>query len=318
MVALRIGLTGVVTLLVPAVVWAHGVDAAGSDPRVFSLWDQATIAGLLVLGALYWSGTRKLRARRAAQPRLEHAAFAAGWLALIAAVLPWFDAAALRLFSAHMAQHELMMLVGAPLIVAGRPLATCLWALPGRWRRRVALPLQTRQASGVVRTMTAPIVAWTVHGLVVWIWHAPGLYQLAVASESVHLLQHSMFVGSSVLFWWGLIYGRYGRAGYGAAVLYVFTTAVHTGILGALLTFATSPLYAVYATPGHPDPLGDQQAAGLLMWVPAGLLLTLIGIGFFAAWLGEAERRAHAQRRQKRTLVRAKPQGRIQETLTLS
>ena len=279
-------------ILMPATAAAHGVDAhISSDPRVFSPWDQAALAGLTILGTLYWMGVRELRARRAGPSRIERAAFGAGWLALVVSILPWFDAAALDLFSAHMAQHELMMLVGAPLIVAGRPMATCLWALPERWRRRIASPLQQPTVAGFVRVIAAPITAWTLHGMVVWIWHAPGLYELAVRSEPVHTLQHAMFVSTSVLFWWGLVYGRYGRAGYGAAVFYVFTTAIHTGILGALLTFAPSPMYGIYATPGHHDPLGDQQLAGLVMWIPAGLLLTMIGVALFAAWLGESERR---------------------------
>lgn len=278
---------------IPAVAAAHGVDTnLGSDPRVFSLWDQGALAGLTVLGTLYWLGARELRARGAGPSRIERAAFVAGWLALVGSILPWFDAAALELFSAHMAQHELMMLVGAPLIVAGRPMATCLWGLPAHWRRHVALPLQRPAVAGLARMIAAPVTVWTLHGLVIWLWHMPALYELAVRSESVHTLQHAMFVSTSVLFWWGLIYGRYGRAGYGAAVFYVFTTAIHTGILGALLTFTRVPLYGVYATPGHTDPLGDQQLAGLVMWIPAGLLLTMIGVGLFAAWLGEAERRA--------------------------
>jgi putative membrane protein len=53
-------------------------------------------------------------------------------------------------------------------------------------------------------------------------------------------------VATSVLFWWGLVYGRYGRAAYGASALYVFTTMVHTGILGALFALSTSPYYGVY------------------------------------------------------------------------
>jgi putative membrane protein len=290
---MRVALSVAIAVLIPATAVAHGVDARlTSDPRVFSLWDQAALVGLTFVGTLYWIGVRELRARRAGPSRIERAAFGAGWLALVASILPWFDAAALELFSAHMAQHELMMLVGAPLIVAGRPLATCLWALPETWRRRIALPLQRRTVASLARTIAAPVTAWTLHGLVVWIWHAPGLYELAVRSEPVHMLQHAMFISTSVLFWWGLLYGRYGRAGYGAAVFYVFTTAIHTGILGAMLTFAPSPLYGVYAMPGHNDPLGDQQLAGLVMWIPAGLLLTMIGVGLFAAWLGESERRA--------------------------
>jgi putative membrane protein len=293
MESMRVAAGVALAILIPAVAAAHGVDVRPtSDPRVFSLWDQAVLAGLTIVGTLYWIGARELRTRRAGTSRIERAAFGIGWLALVVSILPWFDAATLDLFSAHMAQHELMMLVGAPHIVAGRPMATCLWALPETWRRRVALPLQRPGVAGMVRFMAAPITAWTLHGLVVWIWHAPGLYELAVRSEPVHTLQHAMFVSTSVLFWWGLIYGRYGRAGYGAAVFYVFTTAIHTGILGALLTFAPSPLYGVYATPGHQDPLGDQQLAGLVMWIPAGLLLTMMGVGLFAAWLGESERRA--------------------------
>jgi putative membrane protein len=290
---MRVAFGVAVAVLIPVTAVAHGVDGRlTADPRVFSLWDQAALAGLTFVGTLYWIGVRELRARRAGPSRIERMAFGAGWLALVGSILPWFDAAALELFSAHMAQHELMMLVGAPLIVAGRPLATCLWALPETWRRSIALPLQRGTVASLARTIAAPVTAWTLHGLVVWIWHAPGLYELAVRSEPVHMLQHAMFISTSVLFWWGLVYGRYGRAGYGAAVFYVFTTAIHTGILGAMLTFAPSPLYGVYATSGHDDPLGDQQLAGLVMWIPAGLLLTMIGVGLFAAWLGESERRA--------------------------
>jgi putative membrane protein len=291
---MRIAFGAALAILVPALAAAHGASphVSTTDPRVFSLWDQATLAGLTLLGTLYGMGARALRTRGAGPRRIERAAFASGWLALVASILPWFDAAALELFSAHMAQHELMMLVGAPLIVAGRPLATCLWALPEPWRRRVAMPLQRPTAFRLARVIAAPVTVWTLHGLVIWLWHAPALYQLAVRSEPVHALQHAMFVSTSVLFWWGLVYGRYGRAGYGAAVFYVFTTAIHTGILGAFLTFAPAPLYGVYATPGHQDPLADQQVAGLVMWIPAGLLLTMIGVGLFAAWLGEAERRA--------------------------
>ena len=108
-------------------------------------------------------------------------------------------------------------------------------------------------------------------------------------------MQHICFVGTSTLFWWGMLYGRYGRIGYGAAVFYVFTTAIHTGILGAMVTFAGSPLYSVYLKPAAVrgiDSVADQQVAGLIMWVPAGFILTALGIGLFAAWLGEAERRA--------------------------
>jgi putative membrane protein len=145
-----------------------------------------------------------------------------------------------------------------------------------------------------------PVVAWTLHGAATWIWHAPPLYEWAVRNEAVHAVQHLFFIGTSALFWWGLLYGRYGRVGYGAAVFYVFTTTVHTGLLGALITFARAPLYPTYsdvAAVHHVDAINDQQIAGLLMWVPAGIVLTGTGLALFAAWLGEAQRRTRVLHR---------------------
>jgi putative membrane protein len=272
----------------PVAAFAH--DGALHDPRVLSGWDRAVAAVLLTTGVLYAAGCARLRARGAATRRLEHIAFWVGWLVMLVAILPPLDAWALERFSAHMLQHELLMTVGVPLMIAGRPLAVWLWGVPDGMRGSAAQVLQTSPVAGLWRILTAPVAAWALHGLAVWVWHVPALYDLAVRNESVHALQHAMFGGTAVLFWWGLVYGRYGRAGYGASVFYVFTTAVHTGILGALLTFAGSPLYRVYAEQGG-DAIGDQQLAGIVMWVPAGFVLTMAGIGLFAAWLGEAERR---------------------------
>jgi putative membrane protein len=264
---------------------AHIVAAAAISP-----WDLLAVAVLLVAAGLYAVGDWRMD-RRAPRRRIQRYAFWAGWLVMLIAILPPLDRLAVQRFSAHMLQHELLMLVGVPLLIAGRPLATCLWGIPDGVRPAAARALQSRVAGGSWRFMTAPVVAWALHGMVVWIWHVPRLYELAVRDEAVHAVQHAMFVGTSALFWWGLVYGRYGRAGYGASVFYVFTTAVHTGILGAVFTLTMAPLYPVYVERA-PDPLADQQLAGLMMWVPAGIILTLAGLGLFAAWLGEAERRS--------------------------
>jgi putative membrane protein len=274
---------------------AHGTAWFSDRPGPLSPWDLAVLALLIVIGALYLSGARRMARRGAVHLPRETIAFWCGWAALMAAVLPPLDTLAIQLFSAHMAQHELMMLVGAPLLIAGRPLSTCLWGVPERWRPRVAAPLQSPVASGTWRWLTAPLVAWALNGIAIWVWHVPALYDAAVQNEGIHALQHAMFVGTSALFWWGLIYGRYGRVGYGAAVFYVFTTVVHTGILGAAMTFSGIPLYPVYVAPAAArgvDVLEDQQLAGLIMWIPAGIVLTLFGLALFAAWLGEAERRS--------------------------
>jgi cytochrome c oxidase assembly factor CtaG len=132
-----------------------------------------------------------------------------------------------------------------------------------------------------------------LHAVALWVWHLPALYDYAVAHEGVHIIQHLCFFASAALFWWGIAHGRYGRTGYGAAVVYVFATALHGGVLGALLTLSPRVWYSPYLA-NHPaglTPLQDQQLAGLLMWVPAGLLSAAGGLVLFAAWLRESDRR---------------------------
>jgi putative membrane protein len=280
----------------PEAILAHGDESHSiNTPQALSPWDLAVLGMLLVVGTLYVQGAVKLARRGATGRRVEPVAFGIGWSALVLSILPPIDSLSIQFFSVHMIQHELMMLVGAPLIILGRPLQRCLAGLPDRVRLSVARTLQRPSMSGAWRVLTAPLVAWALNGLAIWVWHVPALYDAAVADEGIHALQHAMFVGTSALFWWGMLYGRYGRAGYGAAVFYVFLTVVHTGILGAMVTFARTPLYPIYAAPAAAhgvDQLVDQQRAGLLMWIPAGLVMTLLGLALFAAWLGESERRA--------------------------
>jgi len=302
---MRMRMIALAWLALGARIAAHdGEIHQASNGGALSPWDLAVVALLLSVGSLYLVGTIRMSRRTAVHPRREIVAFWCGWVALMIAVLPPIDALAVELFSAHMAQHELMMLVGAPLVIAGRPLSTCLWGLPQRARSLVAQPLRSTPATATWRWLTAPVVAWALHGVAIWVWHVPALYDTAVTHEGIHALQHAMFVGTAALFWWGLIYGRYGRVGYGAAVFYVFTTVVHTGILGAAVTFSGVPLYPVYAAPAAVrgiDALEDQQLGGLIMWIPAGVVLTLFGLALFAAWLGEAERRSRTPSLDSRT-----------------
>lgn len=174
-------------------------------------------------------------------------------------------------------------------------MALILWAFPHRARLRAARWTRTHVVSRSWHALTGPFTVLLLHRIVIWTWHIPTLYEAALASEVVHAFQHASFFAVAALFWWALIYGRYGRMGYGISVAYVFTTAMHTGLLGALITFASQVWYHTYE--GRTvllglTPVEDQQIAGLLMWVPGGVLFTLIGLALFAAWLGEAEARA--------------------------
>ena len=144
------------------------------------------------------------------------------------------------------------------------------------------------------RLLTGPLMVFLLHGVALWIWHVPALFEAALHDEAIHAVQHVSFLLTAALFWWGMVHGRYGRAGYGAAVAYVFLTAIHSTVLGALLTVAPSVWYRSYegtAAARHLDALADQQLAGLVMWVPSGVIFIVGGLALFAAWLGESERR---------------------------
>lgn len=256
--------------------------------------DAITIATATVLGSsasLYAAGAaRLLRRRRQRIVMIRCAAFAIGWMALAAALLSPLAAVSEWLFSAHMTQHTLLMLVGTPLIVAGQPVATMMAAAG-------AGPLSGAfvRARPIWHTATGPVLSFALLLAALWIWHLPALHEAALHSAPVHVVQHLSFVAAASAFWWGLVHGRYGRRGYGAAVVFVFLTAVHSSVLGALLTVASRVLYPTYAVRGaahHVNAHADQQLAGLIMWVPSGVIFIVIGIALFAAWLGEAEKRA--------------------------
>ena len=222
------------------------------------------------------------------------AAFAAGIGALVVALLSPLDALSDVLFSAHMGQHELLMLVAAPLLVMGKPWLTGglgpAGALAAGRAGAAAAPAVRRPW----RTITGPVTILVLHALALWIWHVPRLFEGALRNETVHAFQHLCFFVTAALFWWALVQGRYGRAGYGAGVLFVFITGMHSGILGALITFAgplVSDLRRAHARGGR------RSAAGPAARRPAHVDPRRrhpdgAGLALLAAWLGESERRA--------------------------
>ena len=137
------------------------------------------------------------------------------------------------------------------------------------------------------------MIASLVHALALWIWHVPVLFEATLTSDAVHALQHALFFGTAVMFWQAVLFGERRAVDYGLAVLYLFLTAMHSGALGALITFASEPWYASYTTTaaGRLSPLEDQQLGGLIMWIPAGMIYVVAGLVLFAAWLRESDRR---------------------------
>jgi cytochrome c oxidase assembly factor CtaG len=261
-------------------------------------FEPVIVVSLIVTAGLFTWGLRKLwrhSGRGKGIRRWEAFAFAGGWFALFIALVSPLHAWGRVLFSAHMTQHEILMLLAAPLLVLGRPLIAFMWALPLRWSRLVGGWGQVGWLQKTWRVLTIPIVAWVIHAVALWSWHVPVLFEAVLHNELVHTAQHLSFLLSALLFWWALIHGRQGWMGYGAAALYVFTTSLHSGLLGALLTFSRSVWYPSYlglTSSWGLTPLQDQQLGGLIMWIPAGVLYAIAGLALVAGWLREAELRA--------------------------
>jgi cytochrome c oxidase assembly factor CtaG len=227
--------------------------------------------------------------------RGEVACFIAGWLVLAAALMPPIHTLGEMLFSVHMVEHELLMAAAAPLLVLGRPLIAFLWALPQPARRDLGSLPRARPVHRVWLFATSAIVAWTLHAIALWVWHLPALFEAALASELVHSLQHLCFLGAALLYWTSLLRRRHDAEGRGVAVISLFATTLHSSILGALLTLGTVawyPLYGGRSAAWGLTAIEDQQLAGLVMWVPGGLVYMGAALALAAMWLSESETRA--------------------------
>ena len=274
---------------------AHGL-ASG----LWEHWTFEPVTVALLVGSCAWyaAGVSRLWSRAGRGRGLrqwEALAFVAGLFVVAVALLSPLAWISEVLFSAHMTQHEALMLIAAPLLAFGRPLHVFLWAFQPPAREAIGRWTRGRTMSVAWHALTGPAAAFALHAIALWIWHLPLFYEAALASTGIHALQHACFLITAALFWWGMLHGRYGRIGYGVSVLYVFLTAVHSGVLGALMTVAPHVWYPSYTEAGarwHVDPLADQQIAGLLMWVPSGVFFIVFGLALLAAWLGESERRA--------------------------
>ena len=253
------------------------------------------VLGLLLLSAgLYATGTWRLW-RRAGTGRglrsWQALSYGAGWLLLVAALVSPLHWLGEHLFSAHMVEHEIVMAGAAPLLALSRPIGAFIWAFPASLRRRIGRIGQWPMLRRPWRFVTAPLFATVFHGAAIWLWHAPSLFEAAVASEALHRLQHVTFLASALAFWWAMVR----RAERGAAVLHLFITMVHMTLLGALLTFSGRVLYTRqtgFASEWGLTPLEDQQLAGLIMWVPAGTVYAGAALAFAALWIHQSSRSA--------------------------
>lgn len=268
-------------------------DAQRAAPSFGWRFEPWVVVLMLTSLCAYTAGFVRLYQRgnaRARGARIRHfAAFGAGWVALSLALFSPLDTLSDVLFSAHMVQHETMMLLAAPLFVLGRPLGVWIWVLPHGMRMRTGRLVREPSFARSWRFLTAPLTGWVLHALALWAWHAPSLFEAALRNPAVHTMQHASFLITALIFWWAVCGDGAHRQTGGQALLSVFTTMVHTSALGALISLSPALWYPYYVEPCSAlgiDPLHDQQLGGLIMWVPGAAAYLLGGLAIVSRWLG--------------------------------
>ena len=266
---------------------AKGILAFG---WAFPMW---VVTLFFVVMGLYGIGFVRLHRRSATGrvTRRKHAAaFVAGWAALALVLVSPLAALSGALFSAHMVEHEAMMLICAPLIVLGRPLGIMMWAFPRTTRVALGRLVRARAWTACWRRLVSPLWAWTLHAIALWAWHVPRLFEAAVAHPLIHTMQHASFLVTALLLWRGIVGEGATRRGSGPAMFSLFTTMVHTGALGALIALAPGIWYPSYIEPTSAlgvDPLRDQQLGGLIMWIPGAVAYLMGALAVASRWLSQ-------------------------------
>jgi cytochrome c oxidase assembly factor CtaG len=257
-------------------------------------FDWWIIIPLYASAAIYLLGAQRIW-RRAGRGRgvrrWQVTCFWCGWTCLALSLLSPLHWLGERLFVAHMVEHEMLMIVAAPLLAVARPIGAFIWALPQDLRAFVGRVARGGLVSMLWHVLRNPLVATAVHAIALWLWHMPLLYNTVLTNVAMHRLQHACFFFSAVLFWWSLFYGPLRDRGYGVAIGCLFFTSLHSAILGIFLTLARQPWYpqqGEFAALCGLTPLEDQQLAGLVMWVPPGLVYLGFALYFAALWISRA------------------------------
>lgn len=258
-------------------------------------WPPFIVLPLVLTAVTYFIGTIKMPGKSTTAKFLSWRTicFALGLLSLVIGLDSPVHELGEQLFWVHMTQHEILMLVSAPLLIMGKPLLPFLWALSPAWRGRVANVARSNFVKKSWTLVSAPLSAWLLSGLALWVWHAPWLFNRTLQSDWIHAAQHTSFLDTALLFWWPLL-SRTSTLDYGAGVAYVFTTILHTSVLGALLTFSQHPWYSTYGATAPAwgmSALEDQQVGGLIMWIPAGTLLLIVALVLLVKWINDSQSR---------------------------
>ncbi len=301
-----VGLWAVGWLAAVTPVAAHG-PAPTEPPSAGALvlgwtFEPLPTLGIALAGAWWWWAVRRVNRAHPTNPVpvRRSVAFFAGLSALAVALLSGIDRYDTSLFSVHMVQHVLLTLVGAPLLALGGPVTLLLRLAAPATRQRWILPILH---SRILRVVAHPVVAWLVFAAVMWGAHFSPLFDAAQEAPLVHDLEHALFLGAALLFWWpalGVDPAPW-RLSHPARLIYVFLQMPQNTLLAVIILNAPAVLYAHYATltrPWGPSPLADQGIAGGIMWLAGDLLFIAAIGGILAGWMRKEERDATGSERR--------------------
>jgi len=263
-------------------------------------WDPAVLLGIAVAGGLYARGWRHLKRRSTSRAVL----FASGLGLVLLALCSPIGTYDQDLFSLHMVEHLLLTIGAPPLLLLGKPLLPWLWGLPQQERRGVAKLIGPTSLAAQLGTLLAdPKVALTLYVSTFAFWHVPTLYDAAQGQSLVHYLEHLTFFVTAIFFWWPVIHPTGGTRSLSkvASIGYFSVPMFESTLIGALLTFANRAFYATYAQAPRLSSLSavdDQQLAGLIMWIPGGLVYVAAILGLLASVLREEDELADADLRR--------------------
>jgi cytochrome c oxidase assembly factor CtaG len=286
----------VLTLAAP--VAAHG-PAPAEPPTVASLllgWTFPPVPTLAIIAALVWWrwAVGRVNAAHPANPvpRRRSVYFCLGMAALAVALLSGIERYDTTLFSVHMVQHLLLTMVAPPLLALSAPITLVLRLSSPDTRRRWILPaLHSR----IVRILAFPVVAWIIFAAVMWASHFTPLFDAALDDLALHYLEHALYLGAGLLFWWPAVAVDPApwRMTHPVRAMYVFLQMPQNTFLAVVLLGATSVLYPHYATLERtwpPTPLADQQAAAGIMWLVGDTIFLVAILAILWSWM-RAERR---------------------------
>jgi putative copper resistance protein D len=286
---------------------AHGGPVPEAAPDGASLlldWSGDPLVWLPAITALvlWWMGIRRVNAAHPANPvpRSRTVSWTLGVVAILFALDSGIERYDTTLFWVHMIQHLLLTMVAPPLLLHAGPITLLLRASSAETRRRWIFPILHAR---VIRAISFPVVAWILFAGVMWVSHFSPLFDAALENEWIHRLEHALFLGSALLFWWPAIGPDPSPWPLrpAAKVLYVGLQMPQNTFLALAVYMSPVPLYAHYLTTGRtwgPTPLEDQQIAGAIMWVGGDMAFLAVVILLVAAWMRDDERRTVGEDRR--------------------